>query len=266
MKHKTNNGFIDEEGNWHCWKCTKENELFYPQGRVVASFNIVEKNILVRIVCIGEHEVAVEAWDTANIKRINKRLCNYLSSGLREYERLIRRYLYQENVRNRSSREDQEDGTMYISRRIIIPRTFDTSDFPSRREIVATFSSNDSSFTTDVNTINETMTYLEGLENERIYYDRGMSINSDEPKIFINCTLSVPSRFRIFETDHALQTIPSFTFYNCRSSEGKNLYPKMPDTVGEFLQNFLHLTRIHEISSSDLLDLIIQHLDQVRSE
>jgi len=264
MKHKTNNGFIDEEGNWHCWKCTKENEFFYPKGKVVANFQIPEKNIVIRIVCIGEHAVGVEAWNTKTMQRLNVRQYDYLSSALREYERLIRGYLYQEEgTERRGSRRVLEEAL--AGRTIIIPEVADTSDRsePSQ-EVVGVFSSDTSSFTTTLDTINEVLDYLETFNNERIIFRRITTISEEENTIFLNCVLEVPGRFRIFETDNSIQVSASFSFHNCRSSDGRSLYPQIPQRVGEFLSNFMNLIHIHETTSSELLRLINIYWDQVR--
>jgi len=262
MKHKTNHGFIDEDGNWHCWKCTKENEFFYPKGKVVANFQIPEKNLTIRIVCTGEHSLEVEVWDIKDMKRIHKRCVDYLSSALREYERLIRRFLYQ---RGRSDRErpEPEDRTYRL---ILTPNNIEIPEISIGGEQITTFTSNTSSFTTTRSTLNEVLTYLEGFPNERIFYRRSLILDSETPKMFIDCLVDVPSRFIVFETDNSIQTTASFTFYNCRSREGKILYPRMPERVGEFIRAFMNLMNIHEISSSELSNLIISNINNIRRE
>jgi len=267
MKHKTNKGFIDEEGNWHCWKCTKENEYFYPKGKVVANFQIPEKNIVIRIVCIGEHAVGVEAWNTKTMQRLNVRQYDYLSSGLREYERLIRRYLYQEE-RVRVSEEGSvgviEERTFVPN--LVIPGIANTSDRPevSQEEVLGVFSSDSSSFTTTLDTINEVLDYLTTFNNEKIIFRRDVMIEEEINTIFLFCHLRIPDRFIIYETDGSIQTSNCFTFYNCVNEEGKTLFPQMPQTVGEFLSNFMSFIHIHETTSSELLRLINIYWDQVR--
>jgi len=261
MKHKTNKGFIDEEGNWHCWKCTKENEYFYPKGKVVANFQIPEKDIVIRIVCIGEHAVGVEAWNTKTMVRLNVRQYDYLSSALREYERLIRRYLYQEEgTERRRSLEESVSG-----RTIIIPEVANTSDRPElQEEVVGVFSSDTSSFTTTLDAIREVLDYLETFNYEKIIFRRDLTIDNEESTIFLNCVLRVPERFRNFETENSIQVSSCFVFHRCISVENKILYPRMPERVGEFLSNFMNLIHIHETTSSELLRLINIYWDQVR--
>lgn len=84
-KHMTSEGWYDEEGKWHCWKCTKENEYFYPKGRILDKMKV--GSLEVRIIDTGEpRHLILEVWDTDNMKRIYKCSHPYLSSCKREFE------------------------------------------------------------------------------------------------------------------------------------------------------------------------------------
>lgn len=93
--HNSNEGYYDEEGKWHCWKCTTENKYYYPEGKVIDSFNIPEKNIEIRLVCIGDHSIKLEVWDTKDPKLVTYRDHPYLSTALRDFESEVRRRKYE---------------------------------------------------------------------------------------------------------------------------------------------------------------------------
>jgi len=243
MKHKSNAGYIDEEGNWHCWKCTKENEFFYPRGKVVAKFKIPDQDILIRIVCTGEHDVVVEAWDIKNIVRLNKRLCNYLSTGQREFERLLRRYLY--NERHPTSEEFQpvlrvetpsyEDTstTFYIARS-------DSGDLPHPA--------------VNARALDALLDILENSSYENAIIRTEVYEIPSSPTIFIHCTVHVPPDYIENQTDEAIETNSDYLFYDCITPDNKILYPKLSDRLGRALSFFCDLLALSgTISVSDLI-------------
>ncbi len=93
MKHKTNNGFYDSKGKWHCWQCYYENEFYNPRGKVIDSIEIPEKHILIRIVEDHDNnEERVEIWNTKKERRIHYYSYRDLSSAYRRFHYEIENY------------------------------------------------------------------------------------------------------------------------------------------------------------------------------
>jgi len=91
MKHKYNNGYVDNEGIWHCWKCTKENRYFYPGGSVIEKYTSNDSRIEVRIVSTGPHTVRVEVWFIDRSPQVLdwSEHHSYLSTAMRTFEGLV---------------------------------------------------------------------------------------------------------------------------------------------------------------------------------
>lgn len=114
IRHRTNNGYINSEGKWCCWKCAKENRYFYPEGSVIEKYTSNNNKTEVRIVSTGPHTVKVEVWFIdKNPQILNwSEHHNYLSTAMRTFEGIVIRIesgIYpRDNNHIYSSSEDHE--------------------------------------------------------------------------------------------------------------------------------------------------------------
>jgi hypothetical protein len=86
-KHRSNEGYIDSTGTWRCWKCTRENEYFYPKGKIIEKCTIGDYEV--RILSLGSHSVVVEKWNTKKKKKLLNEIHDYLSTAIRSYQRIV---------------------------------------------------------------------------------------------------------------------------------------------------------------------------------
>jgi len=84
-KHKTNEGFYDSEGKWHCWKCYKENEFFNPPGDIIDTYT--KGDYQIRVLATDPHTTCVEVWDVEKKKLIKRNFYSYLSTAMRAFRR-----------------------------------------------------------------------------------------------------------------------------------------------------------------------------------
>jgi hypothetical protein len=108
-KHKTNNGYFDHLDNkWHCWKCKKEDEFYYPSGEIIETRTLPDYTI--RLLSYGEHSIRLEVWDTrCNPKhRMTDEQHGYLSTALREYNRCVHNLIENEHKK-------KDDITVYAT-------------------------------------------------------------------------------------------------------------------------------------------------------
>lgn len=88
-KHKSNKGYYDSNGQWHCWQCTKENKYFYPDGKIVSRIRIGDKEVRI-VKTEEEHNIKVETWDVKKLKLENVSTHCYMSTATREYKEIIK--------------------------------------------------------------------------------------------------------------------------------------------------------------------------------
>ena len=113
--HRTNDGYYDEEGVWHCWRCYYENKFFNPRGVVGRKFTYKDR-IQIRIVMEGNHNAYVEVWDIKEMKRLLLLVFPYMSQALREMDRIIDRVIeegVEEFKRRLESFEDQDEEELH---------------------------------------------------------------------------------------------------------------------------------------------------------
>jgi len=113
-RHFSTYGYKDEEGNWHCWACYKENRYLNPQGEI--SNNYTSKGFHARIVLHGDHGVQMEMWDIRDKtkpKLINQNPYNYLSQAMRDWYNWIELIESGEVIATiRTQRNEEEPGTL----------------------------------------------------------------------------------------------------------------------------------------------------------
>ena len=93
-KHLSNQGYIDDEGKWHCWFCYYENLYLNPNGVVIKELEI--KDYIIRIVDrtnSQSKDLCVELF-TKDKKILDHRYnCRDLSMAIRHFDNLIREIL-----------------------------------------------------------------------------------------------------------------------------------------------------------------------------
>jgi len=117
-KHKTNEGFYDSEGKWHCWKCYKENEFFNPPGDIIDTYT--KGDFQIRVLATDPHTTCVEVWNVEKKKLIKRNFYSYLSTAMRAFRR-ERHHLGEHSSREhrRNSLVDQRISS--IDREIEVP-------------------------------------------------------------------------------------------------------------------------------------------------
>ena len=89
-KHRSNDGWYDANGRWHCWECTRENTYLYPRGKVLEVATIGSYEIRV-ITTRSSYPATVEVWKLGGkkVKLKYKHSFKYLSQAMREYNRIL---------------------------------------------------------------------------------------------------------------------------------------------------------------------------------
>jgi len=94
IKHKSNDGFYDSEGKWHCWFCYFENVYFNPNGIVMKELEV--KKYLLRIVDYSEDNeksMQVQVFDKTDKTLVHVYDCRDLSVAIRHFDDIIQRII-----------------------------------------------------------------------------------------------------------------------------------------------------------------------------
>lgn len=134
-KHKTNHGFIDEEGNWHCIFCYREDKYRNINGILLKEIKV--KNRIVRIVDRSRREhksVFVEVFNFKTKKLLHDFVSRDLSVCLREFENIVR--MIQEGKENYNRNRDEPELILEdrIRRNLIRVDTEESNEEPEYQE------------------------------------------------------------------------------------------------------------------------------------
>ena len=106
LRHKSNEGYIDKNGKWHCWYCYSENLYLNPKGVVLKELEV--KKYTLRIVdrtTPEEKSIWVEVFTRSKILDHNYN-CRDLSVAIRHFESLVREILEGNYRRRRYEHEE----------------------------------------------------------------------------------------------------------------------------------------------------------------
>ena len=218
-KHRSNEGYIDSTGTWKCWKCTRENEYFYPKGKIIEKCTIGDYEV--RILSLGSHSVVVEKWNTKKKKKLLNDFHDYLSTAIRSYQRMV----------------DDIDQGIDLEREELSPPTIMAPTPMSLRHLASEEESlqPDTLSTSRPNNNREALREIQ--EYDIIYYNEVFSSPDFDfhNSIFLNCS------FRD-EVLGSLPPNPLSLFYGCAIvNEGGRFIGFIPSSETDRIYNFIQL-------------------------
>ena len=87
IKHDSTSGFKDDDGDFHCWLCYKEDKFINPEGEIVNTYSNLD--YMARMLSIGSHRTDIEVWRLTDKKRIYSNTHENMFRASREWIKII---------------------------------------------------------------------------------------------------------------------------------------------------------------------------------